>query len=455
MPIENSLGGSIHSNFDLLLRYDLHIIAEHEFRVEHCLLALPGVKKEDIKKVMSHPQALAQCDGYLRKSGLFPEPAYDTAGSAKLIKSGNLRDCAAIASDLAGKIHGLDVLECNIEDHDDNYTRFLLLSRQPVSALIPPGVDSKTSIVFVLPNNPGALYKALACFSLRDIDFSKIESRPTPVQILQQLKFFNAPKEKESTDSQRKVFKSTTSNFINSRYAFYLDFHASEYNDRAQNALMHLREQAQYLRVLGSYPRGSKLIGPVKKAIDILTNVPVTTEFPLVPVESQKATKRLKIGIVGFGKFGQFLAKTFTKNHDVYAISRSDASAAAKSIGCEYFPLFEMGSFGKLDVDVIVLACSIISFEEVLSQIPKEVLKGKLIVDVLSVKVHAMKAMKQLLPQDSDILCTHPVSRYQNSSKFKYSYLLYYYFPPTVYKRCLGLKAESLDGKGYLLFTTE
>jgi prephenate dehydratase len=191
VPIENSLGGSIHTNYDLLLRYDLHIVAEHEFRVEHSLLALPGVKKGDIKKVMSHPQALAQCDNYIRSWGVNREETYDTAGSAKMIKDNNMRDCAAIASDLAGATYGLEVMDTNIEDHDNNFTRFLLLSRLPVSSLIPPGMPAKTSIVFVLPNVAGALYKALACFSLRDIDFCKIESRPTSVNLLSFLKFQN------------------------------------------------------------------------------------------------------------------------------------------------------------------------------------------------------------------------------------------------------------------------
>ena len=172
VPIENSLGGSIHTNYDLLLRYDLHIIAEHEFRVEHSLLALPGVKKEDIKKVLSHPQALAQCDNYLRNWGVGREEAYDTAGSAKMIKDKDMRDCAAIASDLAGLTYGLEVMDSNIEDWDNNFTRFLLLARQPVSSQIPPLMAAKTSIVFVLENTPSALYKALACFSLRDIGTS-------------------------------------------------------------------------------------------------------------------------------------------------------------------------------------------------------------------------------------------------------------------------------------------
>ena len=411
IPIENSLGGSIHSNYDLLLRYNLHIIGEHEFRVEHCLLALPGVEKSDVKKVMSHPQALAQCDTYLRTQGYQPEPSYDTAGSAKLIKAGDLRDCAAIASDLAGSIHGLEVLECNIEDHDNNFTRFLLLSRRPVNSLMTPSINAKTSIVFILPNNPGALYKALACFSLRDIDFSKIESRPTPIQILEQIKYTNTIRRVDPKSAgTRNEFKQSESNFINSRYAFYLDFLASEFDDKAQNALMHLKEQAQFVRILGSYPTGSKLIGPIKTHLDKLANVPITTEFPSVesnPLMPKSAP--LKIGIVGFGKFGQFLGKTFAKKHDVYGVGRSDMSTTARELGCEFIPLFDMASFAKVDCDVILLSCSIISFEEVLRNIPKDILRGKLVVDVLSVKVHARNTLIQYLPEDADILCTHPM----------------------------------------------
>ena len=216
-------------------------------------------------------------------------------------------------------------------------------------------------------------------------------------------------------DVSKKDFQSSASNFINSRYAFYLDFIASEYDDRAQNALMHLKEQAQFVRVLGSYPRGSKLIGPIKKSLDILnksntfncyyfliitTNftiiiiiiiiikVPITKEYPSIQISSLESKKsRLKIGIIGFGKFGQFLGKKFSKNNDVYAIGRSDMSVAARNIGCEFFPWFDMASFAKTNCDVIILSCSIISFEEVLQSIPKDIFKGKLVVDVLSVKL--------------------------------------------------------------------
>lgn len=427
VPIENSLGGSIHTNYDLLLRYDLHIIAEHEFRVEHSLLALPGTKRENIRKVMSHPQALAQCDNYLRQwdakySKVARESTYDTAGSAKMIREKGLVDCAAIASDLAAQTYGLEVLDTNIEDHDNNFTRFLLLARQPVSSLIPANTPAKTSIVFVLPNNPGALYKALACFSLRDIDFCKIESRPTSVKLLQFLQFQmqnkGARKESEhhSGVTEMMKFKGSGAEFLNSqdlprfRYTFYLDFLASEFDDRAQNALLHLREQSHFVRVLGSYPKGSTLLGPVKSALDKLSKIPVTTEYPSVAIASARnKPEPLKIGIIGFGKFGQFLAKTFVKNHNVYAVDKDDMTHAAKEIGCEFFPLYDISPFLKIDCDVIIMAVSIISFEEVLRILPKEMLRGKLIVDVLSVKAHAKKTMLNLLPEECDVLCTHPM----------------------------------------------
>ena len=116
-----------------------------------------------------------------------PQPKYDTAGSAKYIRDEGLEGCAAIASDLAAELYGLSVVEANIEDDDVNYTRFLLLSRQPVSNLIPPDMDAKMSIVFLVESKPGMLYRAMACFALRDIDLTKCESRPTSVQLLQYL----------------------------------------------------------------------------------------------------------------------------------------------------------------------------------------------------------------------------------------------------------------------------
>lgn len=219
VPIENSLAGSIHQNYDLLERNQLSITGEHVLRVEHCLIALPGVPFEELRVVLSHPQALAQCDHFIRAQGLVHEAAYDTAGAVKLVKERGQRDTAAIASKRAAMVYGMNILRENIEDNPQNFTRFIALAREPVE----PQGPAKTSIVFALQNTPGVLFKALSVFALRDIDLSKIESRPIAGQPWQ--------------------------------YLFYLDFGESASETSGQRALQHLAEIATYLRVFGSYPR--------------------------------------------------------------------------------------------------------------------------------------------------------------------------------------------------------
>jgi len=225
IPIENSLAGSIHHNYDLLLRHSLHIVGEKIFRVQHSLIAHPEATIADIRHVWSHPQALAQCEFYLRKLGATIEATYDTAGSVKLVKASGRKDIAAIAARHAADIYEMKTLAEEIEDDPANFTRFLILNRQPEA---PPSIGqadkrNKTSIVFSLRNMPGALFKALSVFALRDIDLMKIESRPIP----------GKPWE----------------------YSFYLDFAGHEAEIVSARALEHLREITTVLRVLGSYPR--------------------------------------------------------------------------------------------------------------------------------------------------------------------------------------------------------
>ena len=220
LPIENSIGGSIHRNYDLLLEYDLPIVGETELPVVHNLLALPGTDITGIRRVFSHPQALAQCERYLLTlPGVEIVATYDTAGSARMIREQGLRDTAAVASARAAEIFELQVLRAGIQDYADNITRFILIGRES-KPLAPP---DKTSLVFALPNTPGALFKALSVFALRDIDLTKIESRP---------------------DRGRPW-----------EYLFYADVAAGRDELRCGRAIVHLAESARWVKTLGSYAR--------------------------------------------------------------------------------------------------------------------------------------------------------------------------------------------------------
>ncbi|KAM0996467.1 hypothetical protein ACFX2I_006436 [Malus domestica] len=239
LPIENSLGGSIHRNYDLLLRHRLHIVGEVKLAVRHCLLANHGVEIEGLKRVLSHPQALDQCENTLTKLGLVREAVDDTAGAAKHVAFHKLKDTGAVASSAAAGIYGLQILAQDIQDDSDNVTRFLMLAREPII----PGTDRpfKTSIVFSLEEGPGVLFKALAVFALRQINLTKIESRPLQMQPLRA--------SDDSNGGSPKYFD----------YLFYVDFEASMADQNAQNALRHLKEFATFLRVLGSYPMDTSM----------------------------------------------------------------------------------------------------------------------------------------------------------------------------------------------------
>ena len=220
LPIENSIGGTIHQNYDLLLQHDLPIVGEVKLPVVHNLLAFEGTTRETLRRVYSHPQGLAQCERFLRTLDQVEIVAtYDTAGSAKMIRDGQLRDTGAIASERAAEVFELSILEAGVQDFADNTTRFLLIGRGGA----PLDTANKTTIVFTVPNEAGALFKALSVFALRDIDLTKLESRPIP----------DRPFE----------------------YLFYADLSATREDLPCARALMHLAEFAPSLRTLGSYPR--------------------------------------------------------------------------------------------------------------------------------------------------------------------------------------------------------
>jgi prephenate dehydratase len=227
-PIENSLFGSVFQSYDLLLKHNLRIVGEISLQIVHNLIASPGTKLEDVRRVYSHPVALGQCLRFFAEyPHMQPVAAYDTAGSVKMIMESREDGAAAIASSAAAEVYGAQVLASGIEDDRQNFTRFLLLAHGDQSGDPPPDAD-KTSIVFALENRTGSLYRALAVFALRDIDLTKIESRP----------IIGRPWE----------------------YSFYLDFLGNTAEPRIRNALAHLGEFATSIKVLGCYKQTPKTL---------------------------------------------------------------------------------------------------------------------------------------------------------------------------------------------------
>jgi prephenate dehydratase len=177
VPIENTLAGSVHENYDLLSAHPLHVVAETELRIRHCLIAPPRMTLGHIRRVASHPVALAQCRRFFTTHpDLVAVPAYDTAGSVRDLMAGKADAEAAIASKLAAELYGAAVLEEGLEDHAENYTRFLVVARDPA----PREQANKTSLMLSLGNTPGTLHRALGVFAARGLNLTKIESRPLP-----------------------------------------------------------------------------------------------------------------------------------------------------------------------------------------------------------------------------------------------------------------------------------
>jgi prephenate dehydratase len=217
IPIENSLAGAVTEHYDLLLAHPVFIQREFRLRIAHMLIGAPGAKLAQLKRVLSHPVALQQCRDFFRAHPqIVATPFYDTAGSVKHVMQEHLRDAAAIAGEQAADVYGATILRRNLEDDKGNYTRFLLVSKNRRLEK----TANKTSVAFALKNVPGALFKALSVFALRDISLSRIESRPMR----------GRPWE----------------------YVFYVDFLSGD-DEPARNALHHLEEISDFVKVLGVY----------------------------------------------------------------------------------------------------------------------------------------------------------------------------------------------------------
>jgi chorismate mutase/prephenate dehydratase len=219
VPVENSIEGSVNQTYDLFLKHDLKVRGEVIVKIEHCLIANPTTKLEDVKAVYSHPQALAQCRTFLEKSGWELIPTYDTAGSVKILKENGLKNAAAVAGEKAAELYEMKILQRDIADNPENYTRFFVIAKEDA----PMSGKDKTSVIFAAKHKPGALYNALGEFAKRDINLTKIESRPTK----------QTPWE----------------------YNFYLDFEGHRSEPRCAEVLNALEKYTLFVKILGSYPK--------------------------------------------------------------------------------------------------------------------------------------------------------------------------------------------------------
>ena len=221
LPIENSIEGSVTESYELLLKSKVTVVGEINVKIEHCLISHHDTSKDDIDVIYSHTQALGQCKAYLKNSGCDAVTTYDTAGSVKMIKEKNMKRAAAIASKDAAKLYDMSVIEENIQDHEDNFTRFFCLSKTSTKST---GND-KTSIVFSAGDVAGSLYKALKEFADGDINLTKLESRLT----------------------RKKAWE----------YNFYLDFEGHIDDENCKKAIQELINLGSSVKILGSYPRSN------------------------------------------------------------------------------------------------------------------------------------------------------------------------------------------------------
>ena len=215
LPVENSLEGSVGESYDLLYSTSLNVIGEIYHRVEHCLIGIG--KLEDVDTVYSHPQALGQCRKFIEEHNMKTIPAYDTAGSVKIVKELNKKNCACIASKTSSLIYNMPIMSENIANNSNNYTRFLILSKKKSTQT----ENDKTSIIFSIKHEPGSLFRIIENFHKNNVNLTKIESRPT---------------------------KSNTW-----EYNFYVDFEGNAKNPKILEMLEKIKQESLFMKVLGSY----------------------------------------------------------------------------------------------------------------------------------------------------------------------------------------------------------
>ena len=216
LPVENSLEGSVGESNDLLLSTKLNAIGEIYHRIHHCLIGTGSI--DNIDTVYSHPQALGQCRQFIQENSLKTIPSYDTAGSVKIIKDLNKNNVACIASKNAAVIFDVSVIKEGVEDNVNNYTRFLVFSKETNNKT----ENNKTSIIFSVKHEAGALHQIINEFYQHKINLTKIESRPN---------------------------KNTAW-----EYNFYVDFEGHQDDSSIKDVLQKLRENTTFLKILGSYP---------------------------------------------------------------------------------------------------------------------------------------------------------------------------------------------------------
>ncbi len=240
VPIENSQAGSVLETYDLLLEYRVMVVGEVALQVDHCLLALPESHRTERKRVLSHPQALAQCEAFVVREHLDPIPVYDTAGAARMVQAEGRADQAAIASRRAADLYGLEIVAERIQTVQENITRFFLVSRRGPGRPKPPRLKRKslgwkTSLVCAVRNEPGALFALLACFNEAGVNLSKLESRPRR----------EPPWE----------------------YVFYLDLDGRRSDKPVAASIRAARRVTTFLEVLGTYPRALPAPVPPRRKV--------------------------------------------------------------------------------------------------------------------------------------------------------------------------------------------